>query len=233
MELPADIEAERAVLGCILIRERISDVLGELDPDDFVLPAHREIYEAMLDLSAGRSALDVLTVASELRLRGLVDKLEGGDAYLLRLSNCVPTAMSVMHYVGVVRARAASRRLIAACADAMSRAPREPADEVISDLRVSLSGLRLERGGPIPVAERLPAYLDALEARQEARSEARVPSGLRGLDVKLLGGIAMGQEVIVGANPGMGKTSLASQWAIAAAQAGIPSLVFSLEMKAT
>lgn len=233
MELPVDIDAERAVLGCILIRERISDVLGELDVDDFVFPAHREVYGVMLDLSAGRSALDVLTVAAELRLRGVIDRLEGGEAYLLRLSNCVPTAMSVQHYVAVVRARAASRRLIAACSDAVSRAASDPADEVIADLRVSLSGLRLERGGPIPVAERLPEYLDALEARQAARNEARVPSGLRDLDMKLLGGIAMGQEVIVGANPGMGKTSLALQWAIAAARGGIPSLVFSLEMKAT
>ena len=229
--LPYDVEAERAVLGCILIRERIADVLGELDGDDFLLPAHREIYGTMLDLSAGGSPLDVLTIASELRVRGLLERLDGGESYLMALSNCVPTATSVGHYVSIVRARSASRRLIASCTEAVVRAAAEPAEDVIADLRVSLSGLRLERGGPILVSDSLPGYLDSLEARQAAKSDARVPSGLRRLDERLLGGVAMGQEVIVGANPGMGKTSLAVQWAIHAAVLGVPALVFSLEMK--
>lgn len=229
--LPIDFEAERAVLGCILIRERIADVLGELDVDDFLLPAHREIYGVMLELSAGGSPLDILTIGSELRIRGLLGKLEGGETYLLALSNSVPTATSVQHYIAIVRARSASRRLIMSCTEAAVRAGTEPAEDVIADLRVRLSGLRLESGGPILVSDSLPGYLDALEARQAAKSDSRVPSGLRRLDERLLGGVAVGQEVIVGANPGMGKTSLALQWAIHSAGLGVPALVFSLEMK--
>lgn len=231
MDLPSDISAERSVLGAILIRERISDVLGTVDIDDFMLPAHREIYETMLDLSAARSPLDVQTLASEMDRRGSLKRLEGNELYLLELTSGTPTAENVRFYAGVVRERATARRLMAACLEAASRAKTEKPDDVLADLRGHLAGLHGEVGGPITFAEAMPGYLEGLESRADRKEVFRVASGIVALDRKLLGGAPMGNVIVVGGRPGMGKSAFAFTWAMNAARAGTPALVISLEMK--
>jgi replicative DNA helicase len=226
-ELPHDIDAEKAVLGAILIRQKVTDVLGIVAIDDFILPQHRDIFEVLLDLSAQRSPLDILTVASELGRRKVIGRLDGGEQYLLELNQ----ATNGRHYAEIVHQRATSRRLIAVCADSANRAHTESADAVMADLRVRLVGLRGESGGPVSMAEAMPKYLDELEAKSEKKEVYRVASGIRALDVKLRGGAPMGNLVVIGGNPGMGKTSLAFQWALHAASQGVPTLVLSLEMK--
>ncbi len=229
-DLPADVPAERSVLGSILIRERISDVLGIVEIDDFMIPAHREIYESLVDLSAKREPLDVVTVASELRRRGIISRLPDGEMYLMGLSTGTPTAESGAYYAKIVRERATSRRLISACADAGSRATREPPDEVVADLRVNLASLRSEVGGPVTMADAMPGYLETLEGKERKTVVTRVPSGIASLDHKLLGGAAIGTKVVIGGNAGMGKSSLAFQWALTAARSAIPTYYVSLEM---
>lgn len=229
--VPHDFDAERAVLGSVLIRERLADVLGVVDAEDFHLPAHEAIYAAMQGLSAERKPLDVVTVMSALRTAGQLDRMEGGEGYLLTLTRATPTAESGRHYAEIVREKATARRLIEACLDAKDRAALEAPGDVIADLRVSLAGLRSAGGGPVGMSEAVPAYLDALEGRSRGQATRRVASGLPGLDSLLLGGGAPGQLIVIGGNPGSGKTSLAVQWAIEAALAGVPALVFSLEMK--
>jgi replicative DNA helicase len=229
--VPHDLDAERSVLGSVLIRERISDVLGVVDGPDFFLPAHEAIYGAMLDLSSQRKPLDILTVASVLRTNGTLAKLEGGELYLAQLSRETPTASNARYYAEIVREKAAGRRLIEQCRKAEARAAGAPIGDVVADLRVALTGLRAESGGPVGMGEAVPGYLDALEARSLGKATRRVASGLRGLDSKLLGGVAPGQLIVVGGNPGSGKTSLAFQWGLEAALAGVNTLIFSLEMK--
>ena len=90
--------------------------------DDFFLPAHREIFEAMLAIDKRRQPIDIVALADELKVRGALPRLDGGEGYLLRLANSVPTAENIGHYVRLVKEKATLRRLIGACAEIQSRA---------------------------------------------------------------------------------------------------------------
>ena len=120
---PHNIEAEKSVLGAIFIKPAAFDEVGtNLEVDDFFLPVHREIFEAMLAIDRRRQALDFIAVADELKTRGMLGRLEGGESYLMALANAVPTAENVLHYARLVREKATLRRLIAACAEVQSTA---------------------------------------------------------------------------------------------------------------
>src|ERR1700748_181911 len=120
---PHNLEAERSVLGGVLIKPSAFDEIAtSLQVDDFFLPAHREIFDAMLAIDKRRQPLDVIAVADELKVRGMLPRLEGGEGYLLALANAVPTAENVAHYGRLVKEKSTLRRLIAACAEVQSRA---------------------------------------------------------------------------------------------------------------
>src|SRR6187399_1484017 len=120
---PHNLEAEKSVLGSIFIKPAAFDeVATSIAPDDFFLPAHREIFEAMLAIDKRRQALDVIAVADELKIHGMLARLDGGQSYLNELANGVPTAGNVLHYARLVREKATLRRLIAACAEVQSSA---------------------------------------------------------------------------------------------------------------
>src|SRR5262245_36562266 len=120
---PHNLEAEKSTLGAVFIKPAAFDeVATTLQVDDFFLPAHREIFESMLALDKRRQPLDVIAVADELKIKGLLSRLEGGESYLLALANAVPTAENILHYARIVREKATLRRLIAACAEVQSSA---------------------------------------------------------------------------------------------------------------
>src|SRR5437763_3273232 len=120
---PHNLDAEKSVLGSVFIKPTAFDeVATTLQVDDFFLPAHREVFEAMLALDKRRQPLDVIAVADELKTRGLLSRLEGGESYLLALANSVPTAENILHYARLVKEKATLRRLIDACAEVKSRA---------------------------------------------------------------------------------------------------------------
>lgn len=229
--VPHDFEAERSVLGSVLIRQSVSDVLGVLKTDDFFLPAHREIWDAALNLAAARTPVDMVTVASDLRSSGNLGKLDGQESYLLALHNATPTAENILHYAGIVRQKALSRQIIAACLEAASRAATESPTDVLAELRVALADMgTTPGGGPMAMAKAIPLYLDVLEARAATPSAFKVKTNLRALD-EVIGGHRPGQQIVVAGMTGAGKTSHAVSTAIRAAQTdGVPVLIFSLEM---
>lgn len=228
--LPHDLEAERAALGAILIRGHVNDVIGTVAVDDFMVPAHREIFESIANLASSRQPIDAVTVAGDLRTRGQLGKLDGAESYLLDLGNAVPTAESGPHYARIVRHKADSRRLIAACSEAISRSSEERVEDVLADLRVALGNLGSVEGGPVTMATALPAHLDLLDQRQRQPAVQVVPAGIRALDGVIGGGHRMGQAVVVAGRPGTGKSAHAFSTLFRAAQEGIPGLFFGLEM---
>ncbi len=122
-EQPHNLDAEKSALGTVFINPAALAVLiATLQTDDFFLPAHREIFDSMLALDKRGQPIDVLSVADELKTRGMLPRLEGGESYLLALANAVPTAENVAHYAGIVKQKAMLRRLIAACAEIQSSA---------------------------------------------------------------------------------------------------------------
>jgi replicative DNA helicase len=233
---PHNLEAEKSVLGAIFIKPAAFDeVATNLEVDDFFLPVHREIFEAMLAIDKRRQALDIIAVADELKTRGMLARLDGGESYLLTLANAVPTAENVLHYARIVREKSTLRRLIAACAEVQSTAYGDFGEfETFLDeaeTKVFKVAQQNRRETYSATGELMEEVLHNLEVRTaERKAVTGVPTGFTKLD-EYTAGLQRENLIIVAARPGGGKTS----WAVnvsmhAALQHNIPVLIFSLEM---
>jgi replicative DNA helicase len=230
---PSNRHAEQAALGAVLIKPTVLDELLALAVDDFLFPDHREILEAMRALDGRGLKVDPIVLADELKTRGVLGKLEGGEAYLLTLANATPTAENVEYYVRIVAAKATLRRLIATCAEISSSAYGDLGDveEFLREARAKVTEIDVPGGaGPQPIGPDLDPLLEELERRAQQPEAFALQTGLRAFDEKT-GGLHAPSMIVVAANPGMGKTSWAWNVAIHNARRALPVLVFSLEMK--
>ena len=232
---PHNLEAERSVLGGLFIKPSAFDeVATALQIDDFFLPAHREIFDAMLAIDKRQQPLDVIAVADELRVRGMIARLDGGEVYLLTLSNSVPTAENIGHYARLVKEKATLRRLIAACAEIQSRAGGDFGDfeEFMDEAETQIFKVAQQnrRETYSSSNELMEEVLHNLEIRTaERKAVTGVPTGFTKLD-EITAGLQRENLIVVAARPGGGKTSWAVNVAVNAAMGGIPVLIFSLEM---
>jgi len=233
---PHNIEAERSALGGVLVKPSAFDEMATtITADDFLLPAHREIFVAMLELDKRRQPIDVVSLGDELKNRGSLARLENGQAYLIELANSVPTAENIAHYARLVQEKATLRRLIAACAEIQSRAYGEFGDYEQfldeSERMVFQVAQKNRRENARPVSEIMSEVLENIDARaRESRTVTGVPTGFTKLD-EITAGLQPENLIIVAARPGVGKTSWALNVAsYAALNHQIPVFVFSLEM---
>ncbi len=233
--IPANPEAEEAVLGSLLIDpDAIIKVASFLRPDDFYREKNAWIYQAILDLHERREPADFVTLVDELERRDQIQQI-GGTAYITSLINSVPTAGHVEHYAHIVERTATLRRLIGAAGQiaALAYEEAEDVDEVVDraeQLIFNVSERRIHRD-LTPVRQIMHTVVDRLDYLHRHRGELLgVPSGFSKLD-KLLGGFQKSDLIILAARPGVGKTSLALNFAVNAAKRyGQRVAFFSLEM---
>lgn len=242
--LPADIHAERATLGAILLdRDAIIALAPWLPADYFYLEKHVWMYESMLRCYQQRVPPDLTTVADDLRRRpleqrgadGPLNRLEavGGLSYLAELSAEVPTAVHVEHYGRIVERTAILRRLIEVGGkiSALGYDEREELDATLNNAEAELFAIAqrrhardfrhiLEVGGD---------YWKHIEAAVDGTVQGSVPTGYLDLDA-LLGGLHASDLIVLAARPGVGKSALALSLALNLAQAGKRIGLFSLEM---
>jgi replicative DNA helicase len=232
--LPHSEEAERAVLGALLLEPlRIAQVRTHLEPRDWFLERHRVLYQAFLEVAGAGSTPDLLTLQAHLQQARMLDKV-GGPAYLATLDLDLPDMGRLDEYVAIVKERSVRRDLIADVRQTLVAAAStaRPVHELLADLRGTADGLlgraartRWESAG---------AVLDRLLAKiEEQRSEALcgLTSGFSGWDQLGPGFLSGGLYVIAG-RPGMGKTSLALDLTRhVAVELKRPVGVFSLEMR--
>ena len=232
--LPAAIEAERSILGAILLDNLIFDQAAQLKPDDFSLDGHRSIFSRMRDLQDTGRPVDMITLAEELDRRKEVEAV-GGIAYLSSLIDGVPERPSVEHYVRIVRNKALLRGLINIAQTAIAEAIEhsDEAEEVINRAEQGIFQLSEDRLGQgfsdIPSIVRGSfGSLDELYSRgQEITGLATHYTQLD----KMTMGFQPSDLVIIAARPSMGKTSLAMNIAEnVAIEDGKVVGVFSLEM---
>ncbi len=233
--VPHNVEAEQAVLGSILIDpEAMHMVAPMLRAEDCFLQKHRWIYAAMLSLHQRGTALDMLTLTTELAHREQLEPV-GGAGYVSQLINTVPSAINVGSYVQIVREAAMRRRAldfasqVAKLAHDRSCPLSEMLDQIESEafsLRKDLPTDRLRRLEDV-LAD---VYAD-LKARASDDQAPMMPTGYPGLDKKL-GGWRRGALYTIGAATGKGKTALLLNIGTLAAQRGRTVLIFSLEMTA-
>jgi replicative DNA helicase len=232
--LPQNIEAERGVLGSIIIDpEAIVQVADFLTADDFYRDAHRTIYEIIVQLYEQREAADFITICDELERRNKLEDV-GGASYITSLINQVPTSGNVEYYGRIVERTAILRRLIHAAGEIAAIAY----DEVDADLALEKAeqlifsiGQRHAHSDFSLLRDLLDEYRIKLDQLHERRGAiVGVPTGFTDLD-RLTGGLQKSDLIILAARPAVGKTSLALSLAHNSAIKHQRSIaVFSLEM---
>lgn len=233
--IPSNLEAERAVLGSLLIDpDAIIKVASFLRPEDFFRERHAWLYDAMLALHDRREPLDFVTVVDELERREVLTEI-GGPAYVTDLITGTPSALYVDHYARIVERTALLRRLITAAGHIAELAYDESqdVDEVVDkaeSLIFGVSEARIHRDlMPIrAIMSNVVDHIDFLARNQDTLMG--VPTGFTYLD-RLLGGLQKSDLVILAARPSMGKTSLGLNVAQNAAKRYHARVaIFSLEM---
>jgi replicative DNA helicase len=233
--LPHNLEAERAVLGAILLDDKaIHTAAATLRMEDFYLESHRRIFEKMLALTTEGTAIDLVILKNELQR---ADELEraGGPAYVAELTNGMPRAVNVEHYARIVKQKATLRRLIQIANETQARCyqAEDLPGQILGDLTSKLfeiAGQEMKNGFE-PVSELASAaYKDIEEAANKKSVITGLATGFNWLD-RMTGGLHPQDLVVVAGRPGLGKTALCLNVACnAAIRMSAVVGVFSLEM---
>jgi replicative DNA helicase len=233
--LPANVEAERSILGAILLDNFAYNQAAEfLRAEDFSLDSHRRIYSRMVDLAESSRPIDLITLVEELDRRKDLQAI--GDApYISSLLDGVPDRPSIEHYVRIVRDKALLRGLIHASNTAIARASEQsdPAEEILNDAEATifqLSEKRIGRGfmGVQEIVKESFGSVDAL--LQRGQRITGLATHYTDLD-EMTSGLQPSDLIIIAARPSMGKTAFAMNIAEnSAIQEGKVVGIFSLEM---
>jgi len=207
---PANAEAEEAVLGSLLIDGSILPTLM-LSPEDFYHQPHSLIYNAMLKLKEVGKGINQITVAQELDESGKLEEV-GGVAILSHLISITPTSIDCLHYADIVQRLSSSRRLILA-GEAIAKMGYEAddgattnlakADKILLDLRKTSGGSHI-----ITPEDRDRILVERYTTLYSKEKGIAVETGLIDLDKRLGGGLFPGDMTVLGARPGVGKTTL-------------------------
>lgn len=235
--LPFSMPAEQSLLGAILIDPNsITEVADLLNSDDFYLEEHKQIYLAMQELFMANSEIDVVTLIDMLVTKGIYNK-SGGEDYIRTLTDAVPDALNVKDYARIVKEKSVLRQLISACSEISEAAYSE--QESVVDIIDHAENLifNIAQGRDTKgfrhikdVLGDVYAHLHDLNTNKEATKGTQ--TGFSALD-RVLAGLGKSDLILVGARPGMGKTSFALNIATnVAKQTKKTVCIFSLEMSA-
>ncbi len=211
--LPQNLEAERSVLGAVLLDSTsLSSVVPILSEEDFFPDTHRRIYRGMLELFQRSAEIDLLTLKEELDRTGAVAKA-GGTSYLTSLIDAVPDVANVEHYARIVKEKSTLRRLIRAgqkiVRDGVSQ--EKSAEELLGSATGEIFDIAEDavRGDFTLIEEIVKHNLEIIEhARDNQGILSGLPTGFRELD-RMTSGLQSTDLIVLAARPSVGKTSLA------------------------
>ncbi len=233
--LPHSAEAERAILGAVLLDNEVFDQAAELlVSEDFYLESHRRIFDTIVSLAGVSRAIDILTLREELTRRNDLDAV-GGVAYIASLLDGVPRVANIKHYAGIVKEKSTLRKLIHSANRILERSfsDTEAPRDLLEDAEKTIFQISQERDrtGFAPLEELLRSAHRHVERLSEHKGVLTgVATGFTELD-RMLSGLQDSDLIIIAARPGMGKTSLALNIAqhVTLKQQKVVG-VFSLEM---
>ncbi len=233
--IPQNLDAEKSVLGAILIDENvIADIVTIIKPRDFYEARHQEIFDAMLKLFEKSAPIDLLTLTDQLKKSKAFQKV-GGSAYIAELTNYVPTAAHAEAYAKMVAHAAARRRLIKASTSITDLAYEDDSsvEELLSKAEKEIFSVSDQNtvGDLVSLEDILTDSFDRIEALHKNQGALRgVSTGYRDLD-NMTAGFQRSDLLILAARPAMGKTTFVTNLAYNVATiAKQPVLFFSLEM---
>ena len=236
-KMPASLASERALLGSILIDPAcITEVLTLISADDFYLTEHKEIFLAMRELFDASSEIDPVTLIDTLVHKGVYEKA-GGEEYIRSLLEATPSAMNVQDYGRIVKEKSTLRRIISTCSDVsdMTFSEQEEVSHIIDYAQSQFTEISQGRDSRNfrHIRDVLHDVLANLRnLADDPTASHGTPTGFSGVD-RLLVGMGDSDLIILGARPGMGKTSFALNIATNVAISEKKAVcVFSLEMSA-
>ena len=231
---PQDIEAERSVLGALMLdKNAIIKVADLITANDFYSPSHSKIYEAVIELFNRNEPIDILSVTNKLKNKDQLTDI-GGSSYLTELINSVPTASHINHYAKIIRDKKVLRDLITASAEINERVFEnvENSDNLLDEIEQKIFSIA-QKSRPqnfVHIKDELKAAYERIERVHQGEKGLRgTPTGFDEID-HYLSGLQKSDLVILGARPSVGKTTLVLDMARNAANRGFGVAIFSLEM---
>ncbi len=233
---PHSVEAEQGVLGSMLIspRETIAECVEKISEEYFYVPAHRTIYEVLVDLWNTRQGIDLITFTQVLRDRNLLDSV-GGPGFVTNLFTFVPTAANVQYYLEIVRDKYILRQIISAATESVRRAYEEQEDveSLLDEVEQKIFDVGEDRfkGQMLSMKDHAMQAIETIEKLYERKgSITGISTGFVEFD-RMTSGLHPSEMVVIAARPSMGKTALAMNIAeYVAINEKLAVGVFSLEM---
>jgi replicative DNA helicase len=232
---PHDVEAEMCLIASVFL-DHGAWVLTQpiISSGDFFQADNQIIWDTVGDMRTRGQGVDAITLRGELEKRGTLEEV-GGVAYLATVIGALPATSPTAHaayYAERVAETSRLRRLISLSNDVLrscyaAQNAVSPSIEILE--RTGAAVARLSQGGRRNQAARLSELLDDARAAMAKGPAEKVTLGFRDVDAIGGGGLELGELMLVGARPSMGKSTWARQVWIRAAKAGIPSVLFSLE----
>lgn len=226
--LPHNLEAEKALLGAILLKNAALDLIaGQCEAEAFYRDAHQRIFSAMVHLRNARTAIDLVTLKNYLAEEGALDTV-GGPAYISALINGLPQSSNIAYYAGIVREHAQRRQIIRVANVLLQQAyNHEPADLVLDHGVQQLCGLaNTSTNGVTSIGQAAQAYTESLDANRGVG----LSTGFVDLDDVLGVGLAKQHLIMLAARPNVGKSTWIMNVASEIASKQVPVALFSLEM---
>ncbi|MBJ7433603.1 MAG: replicative DNA helicase, partial [Microbacteriaceae bacterium] len=235
---PNDQAAEMSTLGGMLLsNDAIVEVLELIKGEDFYFPKHEIIFNAINTVFSRSEPTDVIMITDQLTRDGNLNKI-GGASYLHTLESSVPTAASASYYASIVADKAILRKLVQSGTriTQLGYAAEGDPSELVNDAQVEIFAIGRSAGAQDAIVLRDAVKIAVNEMEEQAKSAKEgldIPTGFRELD-DVTNGLHPGQLVLIAARPGLGKSTLALDFARSAAlRSNVPTVFFSLEMSAS
>ena len=233
---PQNLEAEMAVLGCMLIEEdAIGTSIEHLSAPDFYKEAHQKIYASIVELYDQRKAVDLITLVEKLKNENTLDSV-GGASYLAGLTNVVPTAANVAHYARIVKEKNILRLLINHATQIVTEAygTEEDVSNVLDRAEraiFEIADSRIGKEGVVSMKELVKDSMEVIDRlHQNKKHVTGVPTGFTDFDI-MTAGLQPSDLIIIAGRPSMGKSAFAiNMLEYAAVVEKLPVAFFSLEM---
>ncbi len=237
-KLPYSAEAEQSVLGCILIApDKFGEITGIVSSDDFYLEEHQQIYLAMQDLFLQSRDIDLVTLVETMVQRGISGDAEEAKRYIRLITEVTPAASNIKDYAKIVRDKSILRRLISASEEITETAYAEQGEveHILDSAEQKIFDIaqKNETRDFLHIKDVLVQTYEHLHLLNTDKEAAQgIPTGFSGID-EVLVGMGKSDLVLIGARPGMGKTSFALNIATnVAKRTKKAAAIFSLEMSA-
>lgn len=229
---PQDLEAEKAVLGCLLLDSDLcDDVALVINAADFYADANAKLYEHITAMHGAALQIDALLLHDRLAEAGELESV-GGPAYLAEVAQSVPYAVNATNYARIVASKAKLRRIIHAATGALRDAygTINNAETIIAGLEAEIDAINANQESTVATSNDIAiSFSDRIDEIFDKKMHLGLQTGFEGLDT-ITGGLFNSELILLAARPGKGKSSFATQITTNIARNGKAVYVVSLEM---